>query len=119
MFCSLDMFRYVLAYAISCSETILSQYVRIVDICLVLGYLVFLAQNVVSQCSDVFCSLDIHQNNTHRFTRESKVSSCFTVPVLPLRISSKHCVDISFSKRNSSIILDFGSSPGARTKTLQ
>ena len=59
MFCSLDIFRYVLAYAISCLETISSQYVRIVDICRVLGYQVFLALNVVSRCSDVFCSLDI------------------------------------------------------------
>ena len=59
MFCSLDIFRYVLAYAILCLETISSQYVRIVDICLVLGYLVSLVLNVVSQCSDVFCSLDI------------------------------------------------------------
>ena len=59
MFCSLDIFTNIPEYAISCSETILSQYVRIVDICLVLGYLVFLAQNVVSQCSDVFCILDI------------------------------------------------------------
>lgn len=53
MFSSLDIFRYVLAYAISCLETISSQYVRIVDICLVLGYQVFLALNVVSRCSDV------------------------------------------------------------------
>jgi len=47
---------------------------------------------------------------------ESKVSSSFTVPVLPLRISSKHCVDISFSKKKGSLLLNFGSSPGARTK---
>ena len=59
IFCSLDIFRYVLAHAISCSETILSQYVRIVDTCQELGYLVFLALNVVSQCSDMFCSLHV------------------------------------------------------------
>ena len=35
------------------------------------------------------------------FIFESKVSSCFTVPVLPLRISSRHSVDISFSKRKN------------------
>ena len=52
MFCSLDTFRNILEYAISCSETILSQYVRIVDTCQELGYLVFLAPNVVSQCSN-------------------------------------------------------------------
>jgi hypothetical protein len=52
MFCSLDIFRYALAYAISCSETILSQYVRIVGICQELGYLAFLAPSVVSQCSE-------------------------------------------------------------------
>ena len=52
MFCSLDIFRYVLTYPISCSETISSQYVRIVDICQELGYLVFLVPNVASQCSE-------------------------------------------------------------------
>ncbi len=52
MFCSLDIFRYVLTYPISCSETISFQYVRIVDICQELGYLVFLVPNVVSQCSE-------------------------------------------------------------------
>ena len=52
MFCSLDTFTNIPEYAISCSETILSQYVRIVDTCQELGYLVFLAPNVVSQCSN-------------------------------------------------------------------
>ena len=53
--------------------------------------------------------------NTHCLTPESKVSSCFIIPVLPLRISSKHSIDISFSKRKISLLQDFGSSPGART----
>ena len=50
----------------------------------------------------------------HCFTSESKVSSCFTVPFFPLRISSKHCEDLSFGKRKDSSTPDFGSSPGAR-----